>query len=126
MSNRLAKINSLIQKKVSQILREIELPLDTLVTVTRADTSVDLRYVTVYLSVLPKHHGPSTLQRLEKRRPLLQALLSKQLPMRPRPSLRLALDAGESHAARIEEILAKEKLYGPRTHKPKPPQQPAP
>lgn len=117
MSTRLNKVNTVIAKGVAEIIRrEIEIPQGTLVTVTRADTSVDLRYCTVYVSVLPAHRGPSSLAKLQRHLPHIQYVLNGKLVLRHRPKLRLALDPGEQHARQIEQVLAQEKRFGPRWH----------
>ena len=44
MKKRIQRLNQLIKKEVAQlILREIEFPKDVLVTVTRAEVTLDLR-----------------------------------------------------------------------------------
>lgn len=113
MSSRLEQINSLLVKECSALLQtEVEFGRDMLVTVTKAETSVDLRYATVFISVLPERKGPSTLAKLKRHMPHIQYLLNRKLVLRRTPQLRVALDEGERHAAAIERILAKEKRFG--------------
>ncbi|MFH0831082.1 MAG: ribosome-binding factor A, partial [Parcubacteria group bacterium] len=81
-----------------------------------AATSPDLRYATVYISVLPALRGPSTLASLKRRLPYIQHLLNQQLVLHHIPRLSLALDPGEQHARAIEKVLAQEKRFGPRWH----------
>ena len=115
MRTRLAKVNTLIQKELSQAIHQnIDLPPGVLVTLTRVETSVDLRHASVYVSVLPAPKLPSTLQLIQRKRTMLQRVLNQRLVMRPLPRITFVLDPGERHAARIETILAQEKLYGPR------------
>lgn len=117
MSTRVNKINTLLAKRFAELLRsEVEFARDVLVTVTRAETSIDLRYATIYLSVLPAFKAPSTLAKAQRHLPHLQHLLNRELVLRHRPKLRVALDKGEQHASQIEQILAKEKRFGPRRH----------
>ena len=107
MSTRLAKINELIRQQLAELVRtHIDLPREVLVTVTRAETSVDLLHATVSLSVLPIKLAPSTVRRLRTKINYLQRLLNRRLSMRPVPRLRFVIDKGEQHAARIEELLA--------------------
>lgn len=118
MRTRLAKINTLIQKELSRIILEnIDFPLGILVTITHVETSVDLRHASVYVSVLPANKLPSTLQLLHRKIGFLQRLLNQRLVMRPLPRIKIVLDPGERHAAKIETLLAKEKRFGPRSHK---------
>jgi ribosome-binding factor A len=54
MTNRIPKVNELIKREISRmILREIEFPIGALVTVTRVETSSDLKESSIYISVLP-------------------------------------------------------------------------
>jgi ribosome-binding factor A len=116
MKNRLAKVNTLLQKEVGKLIREhIELPPGILVTVTHVVTSVDLRYATVYVSVLPSNRVASTVNRLKARLPFIQRSINRRLVMRPLPRLRFSFDPGEQHAAKIEKLLAAEKRFGPRS-----------
>ncbi len=118
MGTRVAKINTLVQKELSRIILEnLEFPLGVLVTITHVETSVDLRHASVYVSVLPVRKMPSSLQLLQRRIGMLQQLLNHRLVMRPLPRIKFVLDPGERHAAKIETLLAKEKRFGPRTHK---------
>lgn len=117
MTTRLDKVNSLLAKRFAELLQsEVEFAPGTLVTVTHAETSVDLRHATIYISVLPAHKAPSTLERTERYLPHLQHMLHRGLTLRRRPQLRIALDKGEQHASRIEQVLAKENRFGPRYH----------
>jgi len=110
MRTRLAKVNELIRQQLAEIVRrEIDLPRSILVTITRAETSVDLRHVDVSVSVLPARAVPSTLRRLRTKLNVLQRLLNARLSMRPVPRLRFVPDRGEQHAARIETLLATER-----------------
>ena len=55
MAKRIPQVNELIQRELSQIvLREIEFPLDVLVTITRVAASQDLEYAKIYISVIPE------------------------------------------------------------------------
>ena len=117
MSDRIDKINTLLAKESAALLNsEIEFSPNVLVTVTRATTSVDLRYATIFVSVLPSHKGPSALAKIKRHLPHIQYLLNHKLVLRRSPTLRVALDQGEQHATAIENILAKEKKFGSRSH----------
>ncbi len=111
MSNRLAKVNSLIKKELGQLLQTgIERPRDFLVTIISVNTSVDLRHATVNLTVTPPNKSGSALKYMRSNMRELQSQLHKKIVMRPAPRLHIKIDEGEIHAARIEELIAKDKI----------------
>lgn len=111
MRTRIAKVNELVRQQLAELIQtKIDMPRNVLVTVTRASASVDLRHVDVLISVLPLKAVPSTLRRLRTKLNLLQRLLNARLSMQPVPRIRFVPDEGEQHAARIETLLAKDRL----------------
>lgn len=115
MSKRLDKVNTLLKKEIGKLIQEeIEIPRDVLVTIIKVDTSVDLRYATVYISVLPNKLATRTLTWIKRCLPHIQYLINRKLVMRHLPRLRFELDSGEQKAAKIEKLLAQEKRFGPR------------
>ncbi len=106
MSKRIPRVNQLIKKEISQILlREIEFPEDTLVTVTRVETSVDLNQAKVYLSCLSENKTTKVLQILDRKIYDLQQILNKRLRMRPIPRIKFVKEKETKEAGKIEEIL---------------------
>ncbi|MDD3887959.1 MAG: 30S ribosome-binding factor RbfA [Patescibacteria group bacterium] len=107
MSHRLEKLNSLIQQELGSIIKEeIELPIDAFVTVSKVDTSVDIKHTNVYISVIPKNKAVGVIKKLNYNVYHLQKALNRKLVMRFVPKIRFVLDHSEEHAARIEEILS--------------------
>lgn len=107
MSHRLEKLNSLIQKELGLIIKEeIELPLDCLLTISRVETSVDIKHANVYISVIPKNKAVSVIKKLNNSIYHLQQELNHKLVMRFVPKIRFVIDHSEEHAAKIEEILS--------------------
>ena len=63
MKDRIKKVNQLIKKEFFRIIvREIEFPADVYVTLTRVETSVDLRQGRVYISVMPENRVKDILK----------------------------------------------------------------
>lgn len=107
MLNRIQRVDSLIQKELSQIiLREVEFSPDILVTLTRVETTPNLAETKVFMSVLPEGKIELVLKILNKNIYNLQKKLNKRLRMRPIPKINFIREKITSEAGRIEEILA--------------------
>lgn len=108
MSKRIQRVNQLIKRELSQILlREVDFPKDTLVTVTRIETSVDLNQVRVFFSVMPENQTPDVLKILNRKIYTIQQILNKRLKMRPIPRIKFIEEKETKEAGRIEELLEK-------------------
>ena len=78
MGKRIQRVNQLIKKELGQILlREIEFPADTLVTVTRVETSPDLREGKIFISVIPEIKTTRIIDFLNRKIYFLQQNLIK-------------------------------------------------
>ena len=65
-SNRIGRINEEIQRELSSLLRTVKDPrVHGLVSITAVDTSSDLRYAKVYISVLDKSDGKEVVKGLK-------------------------------------------------------------
>lgn len=108
MSHRLEKLNSLIQQELGLIIKEeVELPIDCLITVSRVETSVDIKHANVYISVIPKNRAVSVIKKLNHNIYHLQKTLNRKLVMHFVPKIRFVIDHSEEHAEKIEKILDK-------------------
>ena len=106
MSERILKINALIQLELGELLvREIEFPRQCLVTVTAVETSSDLHHAKVWVSVLPSMYAGKVLERLRKNAGHFQHLLNKRLRFKPLPRLSFAIDSSERDAAGVDQLL---------------------
>lgn len=104
--NRIDRINELIRTTVAEIIsRELELPLGVFVTVVKVDTTRDLRYTRVFVSVFPEKKFGKTLEVLRKRLYLIQGALNKKLQMKPLPRIEFVPDKTEVEADKIEKLL---------------------
>ena len=105
-SFRIKQINELIQKILSEILqKEYQFPSDALVTILGVETSPDLLYSKIIVSVFPIGQGAEIIKYLEKEIFGIQQSLNKKLVMRPIPKIRFELDTTEFEAEKIEKIL---------------------
>ena len=106
MSKRIQRINALIKRELSRlILREFDFPLDILVTVTRAETSLDLMNANIWISTIPDEKNKKILKILDKNIYFLQQKLNKRLKMRPLPKIKFLEEKTTAEAGRIEEVL---------------------
>ncbi len=89
ISRRIKRVNQLIKREISKILlREIEVPKDTLVTVTRVESSPDLREGKVFLSIMPEEGKDKIINFLNRKIYHLQQKINKRLKMKTVPKLR--------------------------------------
>jgi len=106
-SRRIEKINNLLRKEISKILiTETEIPEGNLVTITKVSISTDVRYATIFISILGKEPGQS-LENIEKNTYHIQQQLNRRLKMRPVPRIKFAIDKEERKREIVERVLAK-------------------
>jgi len=106
MSTRITKINSLIQQHISEILtRDISLKAGVFITVAKVDTTPDLRYTRIFVSIFPEKEIDYAAKTLEKELYRIQGALNKKLAMRPLPKVEFKIDMTESKADEIEKLL---------------------
>ena len=63
-SNRINRINEEIQKELSSLLRTVKDPRvqDTMISITRVETTPDLRYTKVYVSFLQEDKAQGAMK----------------------------------------------------------------
>jgi len=106
MNNRIEKVNALIQEELSKILlKEVDFPKDTLVTITRVESSVNLNEARVYISVMPDEQIDKVSEILDRRIYDIQQALNRRLKMRPIPRIEFKKEEKTKKAARVEELL---------------------
>lgn len=113
MSKRIQRVNQLIKKEFSQILlREVDFPKDILVTITRVDTSPNLRESKVFISTVPEDKAQRVLKTLNQKIYELQQKINRRLKMRPVPRIKFSEERETAEAGRVEEILEELKKEG--------------
>ena len=106
MINRIQRVNQLIKKELALVLlREVDFPEKTLVTLTRVETSVDLQQAKIYISAIPENQILRVFQVLNSQIYRLQQSLNKRLKMKQIPRIKFAEEKETRQAGRIEEIL---------------------
>ena len=97
-----------IQRILSQIfLSEVQIPSAGMLTITRVETSRDLRNANVYFSFLnPTAEEEIIIAAVIRRRKQIRFHLGSRLGIEYVPQLRFHLDLAAKQSARIDEIIA--------------------
>lgn len=113
MSIRIPRVNVVIKEELSRlILKEIEFPPDVFATITRVETSANLKESRVFISVMPESQTAKVFRILNKNIYVLQQKINRRLNMRPLPRLKFLPEKKTAEAGKIEEILEELKKEG--------------
>jgi len=82
----------------------------SLITVTRAEVSGDMRHGTIFITVLPENKEAAALDFSKRMRSELRHTVMKRLPVKVIPFFEVEIDYGEKNRIHISELLHKEKL----------------
>ena len=107
-SNRIGRINEEIQRELSDQLRRLKDPRVSqvgMVSITRVDTTGDLRYARVYISVLDKSREKEVLKGLKSAAGFLRRELGQALQLRYTPELQFIADDSIAYGAHILDML---------------------
>ena len=106
-SNRIGRIIEEIQRELASLLRQLKDPRvqGGMVTITRVDTTGDLRYARIYISVLDKNQEKDVLKGLKSAAGFLRRELGAALRLRYTPELQFVGDDSIEHGAHILEVL---------------------
>lgn len=106
MNTRVEKINELIKQYLNDIiLKELSLKESVFVTIVKVDTSSDLRYTKVFISIFPEKETAYVLKTLEKELYRIQGIINKKLHIKILPRISFHLDTTELEADKIEKLL---------------------
>jgi ribosome-binding factor A len=106
MAHRVEKMNSLVREVFSDLLdQEISLKQGVLVTIAKVDTTPDLRYTRVSVSIFPEQEEGYALATLRHEQSRLQKALNSKLSMKIRPRIIILSDHTEQSADIIEKLL---------------------
>lgn len=108
-SNRIGRINEEIQRELAELLRELKDPRvqKTMLSITRVETTPDLRYAKVYVSLLDREYTKETLAGLKSSSGYLRRELGRRIQLRYTPELQWQADDSIVHGAHILDILSK-------------------
>ncbi len=107
MSRHIEQVNELLKEKLAHLISK-EIPLENgLITVVYVDTSPDLKYAKVAVSVLPENVAGTALEKLKKHGSLFSQAIKKETRLRQIPRFHWVIDTTEKEAAEIEEVFRK-------------------
>lgn len=106
-NNRLNRTNDSIQLALSSLLRAIKDPRirQGMISVTRVDTTGDLRYSKIYLSVLGLEDEKEFMKGLKSASGWLRRELGSSLRLRYTPELIFELDRSIERGAHINQVI---------------------
>lgn len=105
-SLRIQKVNELLRKQLGEIMeRELSLKQGVIITIAKVDTSKDLRYTRMFISVFPEHETHYVTETLKKELSAIQKTLYSKLYMKPMPKLSFEIDTTAKNADAVEKIL---------------------
>ncbi len=103
-TNRIAKVNSLVEKELGLILREFLDWQNGLVTITKVDTSRDMKYAKVWISIL-NGDDAKILEHLSKNIYDIQGELNKNFKTKIIPRISFHLDTSPRYVEHIDELI---------------------
>ncbi|MEA4813713.1 MAG: 30S ribosome-binding factor RbfA [Oscillospiraceae bacterium] len=105
--NRIDKINDEIRDELSELFRAVKDPRvqNTMVSITRVETTGDLRYAKVYVSVLEKSREKEVIKGLKSAGGYLRRQIGANMGLRYTPELVFEADDSIEHGAHILEVL---------------------
>jgi ribosome-binding factor A len=106
-TNKIGRINEDIQRVISGLLRNVKDPRvnQGLMSVTAVDTTSDLRYSKIYLSVMGLQSEKELMKGLKSASGYLRRELGGALQLRYTPELIFQLDKSIEHGANINRLL---------------------
>ena len=106
-STRMGRINDDIQLALSSLLRQVKDPRvqQGMISVTRVETTGDLRYAKVWLSVLGELNEKEFKRGLKSCGPWLRRELGASLNLRYTPELVFELDHSMEYGAKISRMI---------------------
>ncbi len=108
MSQRVAKVESLIQQVVATSLVDLLDADAARVTVTRVDAAPDLRNATVWIGLITQGiDGDALWAKIEGLRGEIQAAVGAKMTTKFVPRVHLKHDTGGEYAAEIDRLLRK-------------------
>ncbi len=106
-STRIGRINDDIQLALSSLLRSVKDPRvqQGMISVTRVETTGDLRYAKVWLSVLGELNEKEFRRGLKSCAPWLRHELGERLSLRYTPELVFEIDRSIEYGAKISRMI---------------------
>ena len=105
-SNRINRINEDIQRELASLIRTVKDPrVHGLISITRVDTTTDLRYCRVYVSVLDHSDVKEVVKGLKSAAGYLRRELGRVLTLRYTPELQFIEDDSIERGVRMVSMI---------------------
>jgi ribosome-binding factor A len=106
MTDRMRRVNHLVQEVLAEAVPELNDPRIGLITITGVETSTDLRHARVFVSVLGgEKRRRASLEGLEAAHGLLQARLGRELTLKRTPQLTFEYDPTVERGVRMTQLI---------------------
>ena len=107
MAKRIDRINEEIQKELSSLIRNLKDPRvqETMISITRVETTPDLRFTKVYVSFLQEDRAAGAMKGLQSAAGYLRRELSAALELRHTPQIMWALDDSITYGAKMLALI---------------------
>ncbi len=113
-SNRMGRINEEIQRELSSLIRTVKDPRVTgMISVTAVETTPDLKFAKIYISVLDKSDCSQVLKGLKSAGGYLRRELGRSLNLRNTPELTFVQDDSIDKGAHILDMLRNPEVVKP-------------
>ncbi len=104
MSERKEKVANYLKELTAEFLGR-ENNRTSLITVTSATCSPDLKRATIFITVFPIEKEKTALEFAKRKRGELREFLKKVMTTKNIPFIDIAIDLGEKHRQKIDELL---------------------
>lgn len=105
-TNRINRINEDIQRELASLLRTVKDPrVQGLISITRVDTTTDLRYCRVYVSALDQSDIKEVVKGLKSAAGYLRRELGRALTLRYTPELQFLADDSIERGVRMVSMI---------------------
>lgn len=113
-SNRIGRINEEIQRELASLIRSVKDPRVTgMISVTAVDTTPDLKFAKIYISMLDKTDCEQVLKGLKSASGYLRRELGRALQLRYTPELTFVRDDSIDQGAHILDLLRNPEVVKP-------------
>ena len=104
-NTRMIRINDEIKKEVSTILRG-ELKVGVITSVLKVDTTNDLKYCKIFVSILgDDEKKEEVMQVLNRASGFVRSLIAKRINLRVTPEIKFILDDSLEYSFKIDKII---------------------
>lgn len=107
-NNRISRVNDEIMKELSQIIRfEVKDPrINAMTSVIRVDTTADLKYCKIFVSVLGnEEEKQSVMKGLKNASGFMRHLIAERVNLRFTPELQFKLDESTEYAIHMNQLI---------------------